>query len=108
MAGDTKNINSDVTDESGCIASNLPYKAMRIGIENKGIFSNKKPGALYCFTGKTHEVKIPLESGGNDIYKIPETFVIDGPDELSTDTKYAITFTVSNGIVTGGKLVPIQ
>ena len=105
---DIKNINSGADKESGCLANGLPLKAMRIGIESKGIFSGKKPGALYCFTGETQDVEVPLNNNDKDTYKIPKTVVIDGPDELIGDTKYVITFTVSNNIVTGGKLVPMQ
>ena len=43
----TNSLSTD--DEKGCIAGGLPLKAMRIAMENKGIFNDAKPGALYYF-----------------------------------------------------------
>lgn len=101
-------INSSSTNESGCIANNLPLKVMRIAMENKGIFSNTKPGSLYCFTGKTTPINVTLENGSIETYNIPVTIAISGPDVLSANTNYGIKFTVdSNGNVSGGILVSI-
>ena len=52
------NPNSELTNELGCIAGGLPLKVMRIAMENKGIFNDAKPGALYYFTGEYNKVKI--------------------------------------------------
>ena len=74
------NANSLLTNEPGCIAGGLPLKTMRIAMENKGIFDDAKPGALYYFTGEYNTVKID-------------------------DVTYKIQLTVNNGKILGAKLV---
>ena len=96
------NTNSLLTDdEPGCIAGGLPLKAMRISMENKGIFNDAKPGALYYFTGEYNTVKI------DDVtYKIPKTAKIEGPDNiLNGINTYKIQLTVNDGKISGAKLV---
>ena len=95
------NANSTSTNEPGCIANNLPLKLMRIAMENKGIFNDAKPGALYYFTGEYNTVKI------DDVtYKIPKTAKIEGPDNiLNGINTYKIQLTVSDGKISGAKLV---
>ena len=95
------NTNSESTNELGCIAGNLPLKAMRVAMENKGIFNDAKPGALYYFTGEYNTVKI------DDVtYKIPKTAKIEGPDNiLNGINTYKIQLTVNNGKILGAKLV---
>ena len=95
------NTNSLLTNEPGCIAGGLPLKVMRIAMENKGIFNDAKPGALYYFTGKYNTVKI------DDVtYKIPKTAKIEGPDNiLNGINTYKIQLTVNNGKILGAKLV---
>ncbi len=96
------NTNSLSTDsEPGCIAGNLPLKAMRIAMENKGIFNDAKPGALYYFTGKYNKVAIDGVT-----YQIPETAKIEGPDNISNGINtYKIQLTVNDGKISGAKLV---
>ena len=93
--------NSKLTNEPGCIAGNLPQKLMRIAMENKGIFNDAKPGALYYFTGEYNTVNI------DDVtYKIPKTAKIEGPDNiLNGINTYKIQLTVNNGKILGAKLV---
>ena len=95
------NANSTSTNEPGCIAGGLPLKTMRIAMENKGIFDDAKPGALYYFTGEYNTVKI------DDVtYKIPKTAKIEGPDNiLNGINTYKIQLTVNNGKILGAKLV---
>ena len=95
------NANSLLTNEPGCIAGGLPLKTMRIAMENKGIFDDAKPGALYYFTGEYNTVKI------DDVtYKIPKTAKIEGPDNiLNGINTYKIQLTVNNGKILVAKLV---
>ena len=95
------NANSKLTNEPGCIAGGLPYKVMRIAMENKGIFNDAKPGALYYFTGKYNKVTIDGVT-----YQIPETAKIEGPDNISNGINtYKIQLTVNDGKISGAKLV---
>ena len=97
------NTNSLLTDsEPGCIAGNLPLKAMRVAMENKGIFDGAKPGALYYFTGDYNQVTI------DDItYRIPITAKIEGPDHIRNGINtYKIQLIVSGGKISGAKLIP--
>lgn len=97
------NTNSLLTDsEPGCIAGNLPLKAMRIAMENKGIFNDAKPGALYYFTGEYNTVKI------DDVtYKIPKTAKIEGPDNIPNGiVTYKIQLTGNGSEISGAKLIP--
>ena len=81
------NTNSLLTDsEPGCIAGGLPLKAMRIAMENKGIFNDAKPGALYCFTGDYNNVTVD-----GITYAIPKTIKVEGP---STTPKVATTYKI--------------
>ena len=100
------NANSKLTDsEPGCIAGGLPYKVMRIAMENKGLLD--KAGALYCGTGRTISVTV-----GNDTYNIPETIAVDPPSNGVQDgVTYGIKFTLSadnNKVVKSAVLVPVQ
>ncbi len=96
------NTNSSVDNEPGCIAGGLPLKAMRIAMENKGIFNDAKPGALYYFTGKYNKVTIDGVT-----YQIPETAKIEGPDNISNGINtYKIQLTVNDGKISGAKLIP--
>ena len=97
------NTNSEsTTNESGCIAGGLPLKAMRIAMENKGIFNDAKPGALYYFTGEYNTVTIDDVTS----YKIPKTAKIEGPDSIQNGINtYKIQLTVNNGKILGAKLV---
>ena len=95
------NANSQLTNEPGCIAGGLPQKLMRIAMENKGIFNDAKPGALYYFTGKYNTVTIDGVT-----YQIPETAKIEGPDNISNGINtYKIQLTVNDGKISGAKLV---
>ena len=96
------NANSKLTDsEPGCIAGGLPYKVMRIAMENKGIFNDAKPGALYYFTGEYNQVTID-----DTTYSIPKTAKIEGPDNISNGINtYKIQLTVNDGKISGAKLV---
>ena len=96
------NTNSGLTSELGCIAGNLPLKAMRVAMENKGIFNGANPGALYCFTGEYNRVII------DDVtYEIPRTVKVDGPDNIQDGTNtYKIQLTVNGGKISGAKLIP--
>lgn len=120
------NTNSTLTNESGCIASGLPFKAMRVAMENKGLLSNA--GALYCGTGKMNTVKVvvkKLDKDGNVqtddegkeitetvTYNIPETIAVDPPSNGVQDgVTYGIKFTLSadnNKVVKSAVLVPVQ
>ena len=94
--------NSGTETESGCIADSLPLKLMRVAMENKGIFDGAKPGALYYFTGEYNQVTI-----GSVTYEIPKTAKIEGPDNILNGTNtYKIQLTVSNGKISGAKLIP--
>ena len=106
-------VNSTSSNESGCISGGLPLKVMRIEMENKGMFEGLRPGALYCFTGKTTNVSVELEDGTSEIYEVPITFAINGPEELkdgaATGQNYGIRFysNEKNELI-GGELVPID
>lgn len=120
------NTNSSLTAESGCIAGGLPFKAMRIAMENKGLLD--KAGALYCGTGNIRTVEavvkkldengdVQLDQEGNEItetvlYDIPETIAVKPPqypDELTNGVTYGIKFIVDdNKKVTSAILVPVQ
>lgn len=120
------NTNSTLTNESGCIASGLPFKAMRVAMENKGLLSNA--GALYCGTGKMNTVKVvvkKLDKDGNVqtddegkeitetvTYNIPETIAVAPPSNGVQDgVTYGIKFTLSadnNKVVKSAVLVPVQ
>ena len=98
------NTNSLLTNEPGCIASNLPLKLMRVAMENKGLLD--QAGALYCGTGRTISVTV-----GNDTYNIPETIAVDPPSEGVQDgVTYGIKFTLDtdNKVVKSAVLVPVQ
>ena len=70
--------------ESGCIAGNLPLKAMRFAIENKGLL--EKAGSLYCGTGKVNSVTI-----GNEKYDVPATIAVEPPEGgVKSNTTYGI------------------
>ena len=96
------NANSKLTNEPGCIAGGLPYKVMRIAMENKGIFNDAKPGALYYFTGEYNTVKI------DDVtYEIPKTAKIEGPDNIPNGiVTYKIQLTGNGSEISGAKLIP--
>ena len=96
------NANSLLTNEPGCIAGGLPLKAMRIAMENKGIFNDAKPGALYYFTGEYNTVKI------DDVtYEIPKTAKIEGPDDIPNGiVTYKIQLTGNGSEISGAKLIP--
>ena len=119
------NTNSLLTDsEPGCIAGNLPLKAMRVAMENKGLLS--KAGALYCGTGKMNTIEtvvkkldgngnVQLDQYGNEItetvlYDIPETIAVDPPfNGVQDGVTYGIKFTVSaDNKVESAILVPVQ
>lgn len=120
------NTNSTLTNESGCIASNLPLKVMRIAMENKGLLD--KAGALYCGTGNVRTVEavvkkldkdgnVQKDDKGNEItqtvsYDIPETIAVDPPSNGVQDgVTYGIKFTLSadnNKVVKSAVLVPVQ
>ena len=120
------NTNSSLTAESGCIASGLPFKAMRIAMENKGLLN--KAGALYCGTGNIRTVEVvvkKLDKDGNVqkdgegkeitktvLYDIPETIAVDPPSNGVQDgVTYGIKFTLSadnNKVVKSAVLVPVQ
>ena len=96
------NANSTSTNEPGCIAGNLPLKLMRVAMENKGIFNDAKPGALYYFTGEYNKVNIDGVT-----YEIPKTAKIEGPDNILNGTNtYKIQLTVNGGKISGAKLIP--
>lgn len=96
------NANSELTNETGCIAGNLPLKLMRIAMENKGIFNDAKPGALYYFTGKYNPVKI-----GDVTYQIPKTAQVEGPDDIPNGiVAYKIQLTGNGSEISGAKLIP--
>ena len=121
------NTNSLLTDdEPGCIAGGLPYKAMRIAMENKGLLG--QAGALYCGTGKVNTIKVVVkkldgkgnvqtDDEGKEItetvtYNIPETIAVDPPSNGVQDgVTYGIKFTLSadnNKVVKSAVLVPVQ
>ena len=94
--------NSGIETETGCIAGNLPLKLMRVAMENKGIFDEAKPGALYYFTGEYNQVTV-----GDITYRIPRTAKIEGPDSIHDGTSaYKIQLTVNCGKISGAKLIP--
>ena len=98
------NTNSLLTDdEKGCIAGGLPYKAMRIAMENKGLLA--QAGALYCGTGRIIPVTV-----GNDTYNIPETIAVNPPTNgVENGVTYGIQFTLSaDNKVDSAVLVPVQ
>lgn len=118
------NTNSSLTAESGCIASGLPFKAMRIAMENKGLLN--KAGALYCGTGNIRTVEVVVkkldgdgnvqkDDKGNEItqtvlYDIPETIAVNPPSEgVQNGVTYGIQFNVDNNKkVTSAVLVPVH
>lgn len=119
------NANSKLTNEPGCIAGGLPYKVMRIAMENKGLLA--QAGALYCGTGKVNTIKVvvkKLDKDGNVqkdgegkeitetvLYDIPETIAVDPPENgVQNGIIYGIKFTLSadNKVVDSAVLVPVQ
>ena len=120
------NTNSLLTDdEKGCIAGGLPYKAMRIAMENKGLLG--QAGALYCGTGNVRTVEavvkkldengnVQKDDKGNEItetvlYDIPVTIAVDPPENgVQNGIIYGIKFTLSadNKVVDSAVLVPVQ
>ena len=95
------NANSKLTNEPGCIAGGLPLKVMRIAMENKGIFNDAKPGALYYFTGKYNTVTIDGVT-----YQIPKTAQVEGPDDIRDGiVTYKIQLTGNGSEISGAKLV---
>ena len=94
--------NSDIETETGCIAGNLPLKLMRVAMENKGIFNDAKPGALYYFTGKYNKVTIDGVT-----YQIPKTAQVEGPDNIPNGiVTYKIQLTGDGSKILGAKLIP--
>ena len=118
------NANSKLTNEPGCIAGGLPYKIMRIAMENKGLLD--KAGALYCGTGNVRTVEavvkkldgdgnVQKDDKGNEItetvsYDIPETIAVDPPSNGVQDgATYGIKFTLdTDNKVKSAVLVPVQ
>ena len=93
--------NSGTETESGCIANSLPLKLMRVAMENKGIFNDAKPGALYYFTGKYNTVTIDGVT-----YQIPKTAQVEGPDDIPNGiVTYKIQLTGNRSEISGAKLV---
>ena len=94
--------NSGAETESGCIANSLPLKLMRVAMENKGIFNDAKPGALYYFTGKYNTVTIDGVT-----YQIPRTAQVEGPDNIPDGiVTYKIQLTGDGSEISGAKLIP--
>ena len=88
--------------EPGCIAGNLPLKVMRVAMENKGIFSGAKPGALYCFTGEYNTVTVD-----GITYTIPQTIKVEGPSTTpNVATTYKIQLTGDGNKISSAKLIP--
>ena len=108
------NTNSSVDKEKGCIAGGLPYKAMRIAMENKGLLD--KAGALYCGTGKVNPVTLNVlsEDGSTTetvTYNVPITIAVNPPSEGVQDgVTYGIKFTLDtdNKAVKSAVFVPVQ
>ena len=118
------NANSKLTNEPGCIAGGLPYKIMRIAMENKGLLV--QAGALYCGTGKSRTIEavvkkldgngnVQKDDKGNEItetvlYDIPETIAVDPPSNGVQDgATYGIKFTLdTDNKVKSAVLVPVQ
>lgn len=93
------NTNSTLTNESGCIASSLPLKAMRVAIENKGLL--EKAGSLYCGTGKVNSVTIE-----NERYDIPVTIAVEPPEGgVKSDTTYGIQFMLDENEKVAGAIM---
>ena len=108
------NTNSQLTNETGCIAGGLPQKLMRIAIENKGLLG--QAGALYCGTGKVNPVTLNVlsEDGSTTetvTYNVPITIAVNPPSEGVQDgVTYGIKFTLDtdNKVVKSAVLVPVQ
>lgn len=98
--------------ETGCIAGNLPLKAMRVAMENKGLLS--KAGALYCGTGKVNTVTLNVLSEDGTTtetvtYNIPETIAVNPPQGgVKNGVTYGIQFSVKDKKVESAILVPAQ
>ena len=90
------------SNEPGAIPVNLPYRAMRLSMENKNLL--KKQGSIYVGTGTTTEVTITydeVDGNGNPTgktitatYNVPVTEALDPP---TTSGTYVLTST--NGIL---------
>lgn len=98
--------------EPGCIAGNLPYKVMRVAMENKGLLG--QAGALYCGTGKVNTVTLDVlsEDGSTTetvTYSVPITIAVNPPQGgVQNGVTYGIKFTVSDNKVNSAILVPVQ
>lgn len=63
--------------EGDHIANNIPYKFFRLGVESKGLLTEK--GGLYVGTGETIDAVVTLDN--NDVYhcEIPVTKQLEPP-----------------------------
>lgn len=85
--------------ESGCIAGNLPFKVMRVAMENKGLL--KKAGSLYCGTGKVNSVTIE-----NEEYDVPVTIAVEPPEGgVKSNTTYGIQFMLGENEEVAGAIM---
>lgn len=92
-------INSVNTGESGALANALPARAMRVGMENKGLLTAK--GTSYVGTGATQTVTITTESGDTVEYNIPITTSTPAPPaNASSSNPYVLVYT--GGEANGG------
>ena len=97
-------ITSESEGESGCIASGLALRGMRLAMENKDLL--KQAGSMYIGTGRLNKVTIVMEDGTKTQFEVPETIAVEPPSELTNGAIYGIKLTVDgNSIVTGAQLV---
>jgi len=91
------------SNEAGAIPANLPYKAMRLSMENKNLLENK--GSIYVGTGTSTSVTITydeVDSNGTPTgktittsYAVPVTMALDPPP----DNGRTYVLTSKNGIL---------
>lgn len=88
-------IMSNHTNEEGCMQNNLPFRAVRVGMETKGLLANA--GDMYIGTGQIQQVTVTTADNVIHTYEIPVTTKLDGP---TAPGRYVLSCTSdANGVL---------